>query len=138
MAPVNTMPRYLGADYLQRWDEKFKAREGTRVKRQLRFWSFVWACACAGMIVSAVVTHGLVVVGSGPVVLGAGPSSLFAMLMAFATGMLFVRVRDYGFMPWVRLLILTFSQDADIKKWREGYGNAERIELIRQRNDARK
>lgn len=126
MSPVNTMPRYLGAEYLQNWEERYRAREGSRIKRQLRFWTVVWLCGLFGSIVCAVLTKGLLAT-SGPIQIGVSYSSAFIVLMAFATGMMLMRIQDYGWLPWVRLFFLTFSRRDDVVNWREGYGNAERV-----------
>jgi uncharacterized membrane protein YhaH (DUF805 family) len=135
MSPVNTMPKFLGAEYLQNWEERFRAREGSRIKRQLRFWTFVWLCGLFGSIVCAVLTRGLIA-SSGPVEIGVSYSGAFLILMAFATGMAVMRIQDYGWVPWMRLFFLTFSRKDDVVQWREGYGNAERV-VFQRGKDAR-
>jgi len=137
MAPINGMPKYLGADYLQKWDVKVRAREGTRLKRQLRLWSLLWLCSFVGCLVTAIACRGLLKVGSGPVVLGAGYSSLFGYGLVACSTMLYIRIRNYGFMPWVRLIIITFSSNSDIRDWRDN-GDTEGRFARRLREDKRR
>lgn len=128
MAPARTVPWALGTDLLMNWDTRVRAREGSRLKRQLRFNMVVLLISVAASVIAAVL-DGLPLSGSPDIKFGVGYSGfcLFSGVWSLAT--MYHRVRAYGWLPSWRVLTLSLSNDEDVVNWRKGYGSQDRMLL---------
>lgn len=128
--PDHGLPSALGAEKLQAWEEKFVTREGTRFKRQVRFWSFLMLVAFSGLFVTSFY-HSMVNVGSGPIVIGASYSSLMFTAAMMCVVRIWSIIRQYGFRPVWRVIVTEWcyrvTKNRDVVRWYESDGQPEYV-----------
>lgn len=126
MVPSHTIPEWLGADALQKYEERIRAREGSRIKNALWFWTLLSFALGLITLIASLFSGGLRAFGYD------APTALFLFTFGFAMGVLINRIVQYGWLPWCRLIFLSSSRRTDIVQWRKGYGAADRLELQRR------
>lgn len=126
MVPARGFPEFLGADHLQKYEERVRAREGSRIKVRLWFWTLTTAVLAFLSLLSSLWSTGLHGFSTS------GLTVLALCATSFALGVLIRTVTSYGWLPWARLIFLSISRQRDIVEWRRGYGAAERLELQRR------
>lgn len=126
MAPTHTVPWALGTDLLMNWEKRVRAREGSRLKRQLRFNMVILIFSVAASVIAAVL-EGLPYSGTPDVKFGVGYSGFLLFIGVWSLATMYHRVRAYGWLPTLRVLALSMSSDEDIANWRKGYGSHERM-----------
>lgn len=126
MVPTHGFPEFLGAEHLQKYEERVRVREGSRILIRLWFWTITTATLGFLSLVSSLWASGLHGFGLS------GPTVLAMCATCFALGVLTRTVTSYGWLPWARLIFLRVSRQRDIVEWRRGYGAAERLELQRR------